>query len=523
MQLETIQSIAVNTSNGVIQLEPSKVGLWGKGPVSVQLLGKPEKQSVVVIASGTACALSTIRIQWAARFPAGTRFLGDAWERSYGDLEWRGEVPDRPMPWYFAASDGARLQAAGVMTGANACCCWQAASESVTLTLDVRAGGSGLLLNGRALEAATVVSFAGRKDESPHAALGRFVRTLCPRPALPRQPVYGFNDWYYAYGRNTADGIIRDSILCGELAEHAANRPFSVIDAGWQRGGTDAPEHRVSNAVTFPDMPGLASAIRKAGCRPGIWFRPLLVAAEIPGRTLPATRFPDGLRGVPWALDPSVPENLETVRDDVRHLCTWGYDLLKHDFSTYDIFGRWGFEMDGGITRDGWSFADRSRTSAEIVRGLYQAIQEAAGETLILGCNTVGHLSAGLAQLQRIGDDTSGQTWARTRKMGVNTLAFRAVQHEAFFAVDADCVGITEDIPWSLNSQWLDLVARSGTPLFVSAKPAAMGETQRRAVRRAFAQAAIRRPVGKPLDWFDSACPRRWRLDGDEVRFRWSD
>ena len=32
--------------------------------------------------------------------------LGDAWERSYGDLGWRDLIPERVMPWYFATYDG---------------------------------------------------------------------------------------------------------------------------------------------------------------------------------------------------------------------------------------------------------------------------------------------------------------------------------------------------------------------------------------------------------------------------------
>lgn len=522
MQLDTIKTIAVVSSEGLLQLEQTPDGLWGKGPVCVQLERHAARLEIRVSAGAT-CSVSTLRIVWASGIPTGARVLGDAWERSYGDLEWRGIVPDRPMPWYFAASDGVRLSAAGVMTGARAFCCWQADETRTTLTLDVRSGGAGVLLKGRALDAATVVTFASADGETPHTALARFVKQLCPRPILPAQPVYGFNDWYYAYGRNTAAGILRDSALCSALAENAANRPFSVIDAGWQRGATDATDRRNSDPTTFPDMPGLAASITQAGCRPGIWFRPLLVAAEIPGRTLPAARFPHGMPGIPCVLDPSIPENLEAVKTDVQGLCAWGFELLKHDFSTFDIFGAWGFEMGGAITRGGWSFADPSRTSAEILIGLYQAIREAAGTALILGCNTVGHLNAGQAQLQRSGDDTSGQEWARTRKMGVNTLAFRVAQHQSFFAIDADCVGITEQIPWTLNRQWLDLVARSGTALFVSAKPTAMGKAQCEAVKRAFTLAAAERPVAEPLDWFDSSCPTLWSLGGEITRFRWAE
>ena len=132
-------------------------------------------------------------------------------------------------------------------------------------------------------------------------------------------------------------------------------------------------------------------------------------------------------------------------------------------------------------TQDGWSFYDKSRTSAEIVKGLYEAIYEVAKkyDALVLGCNTIGHLGAGLMHMHRTGDDTSGFTWERTRRMGVNTLAFCLPQHRTFYEIDADCVGITGKIPWEMNRQWADVIAESGTSLFVSAKPGVLTEEQK--------------------------------------------
>jgi alpha-galactosidase len=152
---------------------------------------------------------------------------------------------------------------------------------------------------------------------------------------------------------------------------------------------------------------------------------------------------------------------------------------------------------------------------------LYGAIRRGAGDALVLGCNTIGHLAAGLVQAQRIGDDTSGREWSRTRKMGVNTLAFRMAQHNTFFAADADCVPVTAGIPWELTRQWLDLVARSGTALFVSVDPAAVTAEQKRVLKSALAAAARPHPPGVPLGWMDTTTPERWRLDGQMVRYNW--
>src|SRR5262249_25161944 len=160
--------------------------------------------------------------------------------------------------------------------------------------------------------------------------------------------------------------------------------------------------------------PGLATALRSRGARPGIWIRPLGAEQGTPENLLlPAARVLDPGAALP-ILDPSLPEVRAKVFDDVRRLRDWGYQLIKHDWTTCDILGRWGFQMGESLTTPGWHFADRSRTTAEIVSDLHMAIREAAGDAVLIGCNTVGHLGAGLFELQRTGDDTSGREWERT-------------------------------------------------------------------------------------------------------------
>jgi alpha-galactosidase len=213
---------------------------------------------------------------------------------------------------------------------------------------------------------------------------------------------------------------------------------------------------------------------------------------------------------------------LELVKGYARRFRDWGYRLIKHDFTTYDITGKWGFQKPG-FTNDGWSFRDEGKTTAEVVLDLYRSLREGAGDAYLLGCNTFSHLAAGLVEIQRTGDDTSGKEWERTRKMGINTVAFRLPQHNAFYAADADCVGITENVPWRLNNDWLELVTRSGTPLFISADPNAMGPEQREAVASAFKLAANEQPQAEPMDWQDNASPAMWRFGDEEKVFNWTD
>ena len=490
----------------------------------VNLTVIPTGFRVEVSLSDPKVPLTRILLRWSVSLPAETRILGDHWERGYGDLEWRGFIPERILPWYALLFDPktGTTQGVGVETGAGSFASWRVDEMGITLVLDVKNGGKGVHLGERTLQAATVHTLTSHPDESPFAFARRYCALLCPAPRLPGFPVYGGNDWYYAYGNNSDKSIRRDAALIRELSPDRENAPFMVIDAGWfPAKGCNGGPYETGNEH-FPDMSGLAAAMKAMEVRPGIWIRPLLTRDAPEAWKMPATH-PICQREKGTVLDPTVPEVLQLVRDDITRLREWGYTLIKHDFTTYDITGRWGFEMmpDGIVASGDWNFADNSRTTAEIIRDLYTAIRESAGDVMLIGCNTVGHLGAGLFELQRTGDDTSGREWERTRKMGVNTLAFRMPQHDTFFAVDADCVGLTNEVDWSLNAQWLDLLAKSGTPVFVSADPAAVGSKQRAALIEAFKVAATVQPPAEPLDWLDTTCPRQWKFGENVQEFHW--
>jgi alpha-galactosidase len=311
--------------------------------------------------------------------------------------------------------------------------------------------------------------------------------------------------------------VLADAHHIVEHSPMGGNRPFVVIDDGWQpvRGKDKIGVGTWDRGnEKFPDMQGLAADVVRAGGRPGIWIRPLQAPADAP-ETWRLSRDRT-------FLDPTVPDALHKVTDDVARLRQWGFELIKHDYTTFDIFGRWGFQMGSALTKDGWTFASGpTRTTAEVIDELYGAIRRAAGDSLVIGCNTVSHLSAGHFEICRVGDDTSGTEWSRTRKMGVNTLAFRGAQHGAFYVADADCVGVTNAVPWSLTRQWLDLLARSGTMVFVSLAPDALGVEQRRDLKEALALASIAQPLAEPLDWQRTVYPSRWRLMGREQTYDW--
>jgi alpha-galactosidase len=486
---------------------------WGGGGVAVE--STVQENALVLTLAAPSTKIAVVHVRWQAQVTPDLRALGDAWERSYGELGWRNLIPERVMPWYFATHDGATCHAYGVKTDAAALCFWQLDPEGVSLWLNVTNGGDGVELGQRRLTMATVVSRRGVQGEHAQGAVAGLCRTMCARPTRPIVPIYGANDWCYSYGHSTAETILRDTEFIAELSPSGGTRPFSVVDAVWSNG-----------TAAWPDMGKLAHEIKQRTARPGIWIRPL----EAPQGAARALLLPDARfgekqgRARELAYDPTHPEAQEKILAKMREATGWGYEMVKHDFSTYDLLGQWGFEMGPQPTLPGWSLHDRSRTNAEVMAELYALLRETAGERILLdGCNTVGHLGQGIFDLQRTGDDTSGHQWERTRRMGVNTLAFRLPQHGTFYTLDADLVGITEAVPWELNRQWLEVLAHSGTATIVSAGPPARGAEQRAALRQAFAVAAAGGASARPVDWLESSTPERWQASAQKQwRYRWS-
>jgi len=509
-------SVHVRTDTGWMNLKRNAGDEWHTEDITLTIRDTGTATALELAAERTPVRL--LKLRWGLKLQSGLSILGDHWERGYGDLEWRGFVPERVMPWYFLAWDGRRTAACGIRTGPSAFCYWQLDPDGVTFTADVTSGPSGVLLGGRRLTFAEIVQDAGREDETPYAAARRFCARMCERPVMPRQPVYGGNNWYYAYGNSSHREMLDDARFMSSLSSHAANRPYMVIDDGWQlaSGGGACNGGPWTGNERFPDMEKLAAEMKAEGVKPGLWCRPLLTSEDVPDDWVRYSA-PGG-----QVLDPSVPAVLEHIRAFVSRMSGWGYELLKHDFTSFDLLGQWGFTMKSRphALRDG--FRDRSRTTAEITLDLYRTIAEAAGDAAVIGCNTFSHLSAGLFEIQRTGDDTSGRWWERTRYMGINTLAYRMPQHGTFYSHDADCVGLTADVPWELNRQWLRLLAASGTPLFVSADPASVTKEQELELRRAFELAAEALPAAEPLDWIGNTCPARWLLNGEETVFEWN-
>lgn len=482
-----------------------------------------DNEHLAIFLTAQTSKVKWIKLRWNNfSWDKNVRFLGDAWERGYGDMEWKGMNPNRFMPWYFCAKSEAKSICYGVKVRPSAMCFWQVDSLGMTLFLDVRCGGSGVNLKGRVIKLADVIACEMR-DCTSFEAMQEFCGQMCEDPILPKYPVYGSNNWYYAYGKSSESEILADCDYILNLTKDIENKPYMVIDDCWQ-------EHHRLNEYNggpwtkgnekFPDMKALADKLVQKGVRPGIWVRLLLNEDE-------------NIKNE-WRLshnnciDPTNPEALNYIKEDIKRICNWGYTLIKHDFSTFDLFGKWGFQMSPLVTDDGWHFYDDSLTSAEVVKLLYKAILDTSveasnGETLILGCNTIGHLGAGYMHINRTGDDTSGVIWERTRFMGVNTLAFRLPQHGKFYEIDADCVGIDGGISWSMNKQWADVLAKSGTPLFISVRPNILDETEKQELHEILKVASKQEHHVIPVDWEETTCPEHWQDKDHDIdcKYQW--
>jgi alpha-galactosidase len=297
------------------------VGIDGDGHVSVRSTGR---------------GLSSVILKWKRVWPRGAKFLNDAWERSYGDIGWRNLAEgDVFSPWYFLVSADGTTSGIGVETQPNAMACWKIAKDGFSLVLDVRAGGRPVRLGDRVLRACRVVRAGSKSGESAWQFGRRFCRLMCPKPKLPKSPVYGYNDWYCAYGKNTATNFLKDAEYVVACAKGCENPPYVVMDDGWQknsppvvresgRGPWDVAGHNFGM-----DMPEFCRAIAALGAKPGLWYRPLRAWDGLPKdqKLIANEKY----------LDPTVPSVRSRIVEDMKRFREWGFRLVKIDFLSYDI------------------------------------------------------------------------------------------------------------------------------------------------------------------------------------------
>ncbi|MDP9047594.1 MAG: hypothetical protein M3N14_05610, partial [Bacteroidota bacterium] len=163
----------------------------------------PHKNTAGVYVQSPATALAAVRLKWHHHVGPEIRLLSDHWERTYGDMAWKTPAPAVKNPWYILLHDEKQTACFGVKTGCSSICWWAVNPDSLELTLDTRSGGVGVQLGARKLHAADIVTTLSTPAENVFKTARRFCKLMCEHSRLPKQPVYGINDWYYAYGNNS--------------------------------------------------------------------------------------------------------------------------------------------------------------------------------------------------------------------------------------------------------------------------------------------------------------------------------
>ena len=272
--------VSVRTSSGDQQLRrtPGSIGQWDGTGLSVRTVNGSRNSLHVELAAPGAAVLR-IGLRWHGRLGTTRLLVGDAWERGYGDFEWRGFVPDRVMPWYVMASDGVRTNGYGVRTGANAFC-FVAGGSCGRHPLGRRAKRRHRLATRRPHPRRLRRDRAGRAaSASPPLPPSTPSAGRCARnPGFRRRRCMAATTGTGCTGRTVRATVTADAEHIVDLSPTGGNRPFVVIDDGWQPGrgadkaGAGTWDHGNDK---FPDLPGLVAKIERIGGKAGIWIRPL--------------------------------------------------------------------------------------------------------------------------------------------------------------------------------------------------------------------------------------------------------
>ena len=441
---------------------------------------------VVIYPSGSPVKFLKLRFRGDLSFVE--KVYGDTWERAGTGcfLDWRSVMNARMLPWFCYLKGEDKTMCYGVKTGADCFASWLVDMHGVTLFLNLTNGNDGTDLK-EPIVACEIVQLEGEKGEDVYKVAKRFSYLLCDSPVLPKEPIFGVNNWYWAYGNISFDSVMQETDYLMQMCQGAKHRPYMIIDDGWQLNRTHTENAYIGGPwlpnKLFGDMAKTADAIHQKGAKAGIWFRPLLTRGEVPKDAVLVKRDDDSV-----ILDPSHPYTLEMVKKDAQTLRSWGFELIKHDFSTMDFFGIDPLSAENcnyNLYFRSKSPFDKTKTNATIIKNLYKAVQEGVGEADVIGCNAISHLCAGIHSTYRTGNDTSGRSFEWTRRLGVNSM-MRLPLNDTCYRADPDCAAFTESVDASVNLDYLEMCALTGVTTLASVTPEILSESEMKRINEIF-------------------------------------
>lgn len=346
---------------------------------------------------------------------------------------------------------------------------------------------------------------------------GEFLGRKFGRKKSEHPPV-GWCSWYAGYGADITEVEVLKNL---EKVDRIPELKYFQIDDGWEsKVGTATLGVPEQDSVKFPHgMRWLAETIRSKGLKPGLWIRPFKGWGDSEG-------IPDWARGS--TLDISHPDARAWLTQLTRRLVKeWGFEYLKFDFLTYDLYGSWGMELAENRGRLG-KVADDTITNIAAYRLALEALREGAGEEcFLLGCNALLAPSFGIVDGMRIGDDVSAGHWERTVLMGAKSVAPLRFLNGSVWWNDPDCMMAQEPMSLSEIRLWNTFVSFTGGLPIVSSKLHELSEERCAILVKTL---PIKHLHARPLPT-DESIPPVWSIrtregDQDVVTvgfFNWSD
>ncbi|MCY9872844.1 glycoside hydrolase family 36 protein [Vibrio barjaei] len=248
----------------------------------------------------------------------------------------------------------------------------------------------------------------------------------------------GWCSWYAYYADVTKQNVLENVEI---MADKMFDLEWVLLDDGYQSfmGDWLTPSDKFEGGVK-----SLINNIREKGKKPAIWMAPFIAQAESEvfknhpewflkhdnGELLKAEDITyGGWRCTPWyildASHPEVQEHLTRVVKTMRE--EWGVELFKLD-ANY-----WG-------TLKGQRY-QKGVTGVEAYRLGMAAINEGAGDALVLGCNAPMWPSLGLVDAMRVSDDVERDPH-RFEQIAKETF-YRSWQHQRLWLIDPDCATFT--------------------------------------------------------------------------------
>lgn len=297
----------------------------------------------------------------------------------------------------------------------------------------------------------------------------------------------GWCSWYHYFGRLGWPDVLENLDVA---ASDRTGLPFDVfqVDDGYETeiGDWTSPK------PGYPDLGGLARAIKDRGFRAGIWTAPFSASessrlfAEHPdwmvaegGRPKPCYK---GWGRTIYALDTTHPGARQWLEATFRSLRRAGFSYLKIDF----LFAA---AMPGE--------RHKRVTPIQAYREGMRTIRRAAGRGFVLGCGAPLWPSVGLVDGMRIGEDTAPYWKTKPSPFqgpnayfALKNALTRQFMHRAFWLNDPDCLLLRDrEIELTRNERELYALAAGALDNMVidSDRLAFLGRGERDLLRRVLA------------------------------------